>query len=87
VTAELTFDDCRVPAENMVGEENRGVAVVMSGLDLERAIVALINVGMAERALELSIDYAKTRQQFGRRIGDFQMVQAKLADMYTQIEA
>jgi isovaleryl-CoA dehydrogenase len=86
-TAELTFDDCRVPADNMVGPENRGVAVVMSGLDLERAIVAMINVGMAERALELATDYAKTRQQFGRRIGDFQLVQGKLAEMYTTVEA
>lgn len=86
-TAELTFDDCRIPAANLVGAENNGVAVVMSGLDLERAIVAMINVGMAERALELAIDYAKTRQQFGRRIGDFQLVQGKLADMYVTVEA
>lgn len=86
-TAELTFDDCRVPAANMVGEENRGVAVVMSGLDLERAIVAMINVGMAERALDLAIDYAKTRQQFGKTIGEFQLVQGKLAEMYVTVEA
>jgi isovaleryl-CoA dehydrogenase len=86
-TAELTFDDCRVPAANMVGEENRGVAVVMSGLDLERAIVAMINVGMAERALDLAIDYARTREQFGRRIGEFQLVQGKLAEMYVTVEA
>ena len=86
-TAELTFDECRVPAENRVGEENRGVAVVMSGLDLERAIVAMINVGMAERALELTIDYAKTRRQFGKTIGEFQLVQGKLAEMYTTVEA
>jgi isovaleryl-CoA dehydrogenase len=86
-TAELTFDDCRVPAANMVGEENRGVAVVMSGLDLERAIVAMINVGMAERALDLAIDYAKMRQQFGKAIGEFQLVQGKLAEMYVTVEA
>jgi isovaleryl-CoA dehydrogenase len=85
-TAELVFDDCRVPAGNLVGEENEGVAVVMSGLDLERAIVAMIDLGMAERAFALALDYAKTRKQFGRRIGDFQMVQSKLADMYTAIE-
>jgi isovaleryl-CoA dehydrogenase len=85
-TAELVFDDCRVPAANRVGEENSGVAVVMSGLDLERAIVAMINLGMAERAFALALDYAKTRQQFGKRIGEFQLVQAKLADMYTTIE-
>ena len=54
----------------------------MSGLDLERAIVAMINVGMAERALDLAIDYAKTCQQFGKTIGEFQLVQGKLAEMY-----
>ena len=86
-TAELVFEDCRVPAKNLVGEENRGVGIVMSGLDLERAIVAMINVGMAERALELSVEYAKMRQQFGKPISSFQLVQGKLADMYTTVEA
>jgi len=76
-----------VPAENLVGEEDRGVAVVMSGLDLERAIVAMINLGMAERAFDLALDYAKTRVQFGRPIGEFQLVQGKLAEMWTAIEA
>jgi isovaleryl-CoA dehydrogenase len=85
-TAELVFDDCEVPVENLVGEEDRGVGVVMSGLDLERAIVAMINLGMAERAFDLALDYAKLRTQFGKRIADFQMVQAKLADMWTGIE-
>jgi isovaleryl-CoA dehydrogenase len=85
-TAELVFDDCEVPAENLVGEEDRGVGVVMSGLDLERAIVAMLNLGMAERAFDLALDYAKLRTQFGKRIGDFQMVQAKLAEMWTAIE-
>ena len=66
-TAELVFDDCRVPADNLVGAENAGVSVVMSGLDLERAIVAMISLGMAERAFALALDYAKTRKQFGRR--------------------
>jgi isovaleryl-CoA dehydrogenase len=86
-TAELVFDDCRVPVANRVGLENQGVAVVMSGLDLERAVVAMINLGMAERALDLAIDYARTREQFGRRIGDFQLIQGKLAEMYTTVEA
>jgi isovaleryl-CoA dehydrogenase len=85
-TGELVFDDCRVPVANRVGAENEGVAVVMSGLDLERATVAMIDLGMAERAFALALDYAKTRQQFGRPIGEFQMIQAKLADMYTTIE-
>lgn len=85
-TAELVFNDCRVPAANLVGQENQGVAVVMSGLDLERAIVAMINVGMAERALQLAVEYAQTRQQFGRAIGEFQLVQGKLAEMYVGVE-
>jgi isovaleryl-CoA dehydrogenase len=85
-TAELVFEDCRVPTTNLVGVENQGVAVVMSGLDLERAIVAMINLGMAERAFDLALDYARTREQFGKRIGEFQMIQAKLADMYVAVE-
>ena len=85
-TAELVFEDCVVPAANLVGEEDNGVAVVMSGLDLERAIIAMINLGMAERAFDLALEYAKTRKQFGRAIGEFQMIQAKLADMYTAVE-
>jgi isovaleryl-CoA dehydrogenase len=86
-TAELVFDDCRVPASSLIGAENQGHRVVMSGLDLERAIVAAITVGIAERALEISIEYAKTREQFGKPIASFQMVQSRLADMYTWIEA
>ncbi|MGV3553423.1 acyl-CoA dehydrogenase family protein [Rhizobium sp.] len=85
-TAELVFDNCRVPAENLVGGENRGVAVVMSGLDLERSMISPLCLGIAERALELSIDYAKTRQQFGKPIGSFQMVQSMLAEMYVLVE-
>jgi isovaleryl-CoA dehydrogenase len=85
-TAELVFEECRVPAENLVGGENRGVAIVMSGLDLERAMIAPLCLGIGERALELSIDYAKTREQFGKPIGSFQMVQAMLADMYVLVE-
>ena len=85
-TAELVFEDCRVPAENLVGLQDRGVAVVMSGLDLERAMISPLCLGIAERALELSIDYARTRRQFGKPIGSFQMVQAMLADMYVLVE-
>ncbi len=86
-TAELVFDECRVPASNLVGEENGGVAIVMSGLDLERAMIAPICLGIAERALELSIDHAVTRRQFGQTIGSFQMVQSMLADMYVAVES
>jgi len=85
-TAELLFDNCRVPVENRVGAENRGVSVVMSGLDLERAMIAPICLGVCERALELSIEYAKTRQQFGRPIAEFQMIQSKIAEMYVMTE-
>ncbi|HEY0974867.1 MAG TPA: acyl-CoA dehydrogenase family protein [Solimonas sp.] len=86
-TAELVFDECKVPAANLVGGENRGVKVVMSGLDLERAMISPINLGIAERALALSLDYARQRKQFGRPIADFQMVQSMLADMYTWVES
>jgi isovaleryl-CoA dehydrogenase len=86
-TAELVFEDCKVPAENLVGGENRGVKVVMSGLDLERAMISPICLGIAERAFALALDYAKQRKQFGRSISEFQMVQAKLADMYTWVES
>ena len=85
-TAELVFEDCRVPVENLVGPENAGVSIVMSGLDLERAMIAPLCLGVAERALELSVDYAQTRRQFGKPIGSFQMVQSMLADMYVQVE-
>lgn len=86
-TAELLFEDCRVPAENLVGAENQGVSVVMSGLDLERAMISPLCLGIAERALELSIDHAKTREQFGKPIGNFQMVQSMLAEMYVSVES
>ena len=86
-TAELVFEDCRVPAENLVGVEDRGVKVVMSGLDLERAMIAPICLGIAERALALALDYSQQRKQFNQPISNFQMVQAKLADMFTWVEA
>lgn len=83
-TAELVFEDCRVPVANRVGPENAGVSIVMSGLDLERAMIAPLCLGVAERALELSVDYAQTRRQFGKPIGSFQMVQSMLAEMYVR---
>ncbi len=86
-TGELVFDDCRVPVENMIGEENSGVAVVMSGLDLERAMVASVCVGMAERALELALEYSQLREQFGKPISRFQMMQSKLAEIYVDVES
>ncbi|HMO47643.1 MAG TPA: acyl-CoA dehydrogenase family protein [Rubrivivax sp.] len=69
-TGELVFNDCRVPAANRVSEQDRGVQLVMNGLDLERAMAAPLCLGICERALELSIEYARTRRQFGRPIAD-----------------
>ena len=86
-TAELVFEDCRVPVENLVGLEDRGVKVVMSGLDLERAMISPICLGIAERALALALDYAKQRKQFGKPIADFQLIRGKLADMYVWVES
>ena len=85
-TAELVFEDCRVPAANLVGEEDGGVKVVMGGLDIERAMIAPLCLGVAERALELSVEYACTREQFGQPIGAFQMIQSMIADMYVEVE-
>ena len=86
-TGEIVLTDCRVPKENVVGAENMGVAVLMAGLDVERAFFAGAAIGMAERAFELALKYAQEREQFGRPISKFQLIQAKLADMYTRIEA
>ena len=85
-TAELAFEDCRVPAKNIVGKENEGVRCVMSGLDLERAMISPLCVGIAERAVSLSVDYSRQREQFGQPIANFQMVQSHLADMYVEMD-
>ncbi len=86
-TAELRLDDCRVPRANVLGKLDEGVSVMMRGLDCERVFLAGESIGIAEEALALSIDYARQREQFGQPIGGFQLIQAKLADMYTQVEA
>jgi isovaleryl-CoA dehydrogenase len=86
-TGELVFEDAFVPEENVLGKVNEGYKVVMSGLDLERAYYAVSMVGGIEAALEMSLKYAKERHQFGQPIANFQLVQAKLADMYTDLEA
>ncbi len=86
-TAELILEDCVIPAENVIAGENKGINVLMSGLDVERAFYAGECIGIAEACLELSLKYARERVQFGRPIGAFQLIQAKLADMYTQLEA
>jgi len=86
-TGELSFEDYRVPRQNILGEENHGIKVMMSGLDTERALLCGLALGILERALELSVKYAKERFQFGQPIGKFQLIQGKLADMYTSFEA
>ncbi|HLJ34328.1 MAG TPA: acyl-CoA dehydrogenase family protein [Ktedonobacteraceae bacterium] len=86
-TGELVFEDAFVPEENVLGKVNEGYKVVMSGLDIERAYYAVSAVGGLEAALEISIKYAKEREQFGQPIAHFQLVQAKIADMYTDLEA
>jgi isovaleryl-CoA dehydrogenase len=86
-TGEIVFEDCRVPAENVVGEVNGGIGVMMGGLDVERAFFSGEPLGIAQGALELALDYAKQREQFGQPICNFQLIKAKLADMYTEIEA
>ncbi len=86
-TAELVFEDMAVPRENLVYEKNQGVHVMTSGLAYERIVLAGASVGIAQQATELSIRYAKERSQFGRSIGSFQMIQQKLADMYSLTEA
>lgn len=86
-TGEMVFEDCRVPAENVIGQVNGGVSVMMGGLDVERAFFAGEPLGLAEGALELALQYSKEREQFGQPISNFQLIKAKLADMYTEIEA
>ncbi|MFT4584926.1 MAG: isovaleryl-CoA dehydrogenase [Gammaproteobacteria bacterium] len=86
-TGELVFDDCRVPAGNLVGEENKGNVVMMSGLDVERVIAAFFCIGQAQRAFDLALEYTTQRKQFGKAIGEFQIIQGMLADMYSDIEA
>ena len=85
-TAELVFEDCRVPAENLIGVENRGVTVVMSGLDLERAMIAPLCLGIAERAFELLARLCQDAPAVRQSDRMFQMVQSMLADMYVWVE-
>ena len=85
-TGEVVFDDCIVPSGNVLGEVDRGIAVMMSGLDIERVAVAGVSLGIAEAAFAESLKYSKDRKQFGRPICEFELIQAKLADMYTGIE-
>ncbi len=86
-TCELVFTDCQVPIENVLGEVNHGVEILMSGLDYERVVLAAGPLGIMQACLDLVIPYVHDRKQFGRSIGEFQLVQAKVADMYTRMNA
>jgi isovaleryl-CoA dehydrogenase len=86
-TCELVFRVCEVPEENVLGEVGRGVRVLMSGLDYERAVLAAGPLGIMQAALDVALPYVHERKQFDQPIGNFQLVQGKLADMYTLLNA
>ena len=86
-TAELVFDDCFVPPENVLGAENEGVGVLMSGLDYERTVLAGIQLGIMQACLDAVLPYVRERKQFGKPIGSFQLMQAKIADMYVALNS
>ena len=86
-TSELVFEDCEVPQENVLGEVGHGVRVLMSGLDYERLVLAAGPLGIMQSCLDVVLPYVHQREQFGQPIGEFQLIQAKLADMYTAFSA
>ena len=86
-TGELVFKDVEVPAQNLLGELNRGAAVLMSGLDYERAVLAAGPIGIMQACMDAVVPYVHERKQFGQAIGEFELMQGKLADMYTTMNA
>ena len=86
-TCELIFEDCEVPAENILGEEGKGVNVLMSGLDYERLVLSGGPLGIMQACMDTVVPYIHEREQFGQSIGQFQLIQGKIADMYTQMNA
>jgi len=86
-TSELVFQDCEVPEENVLGKLNEGVKVLMSGLDYERTVLAAGPLGIMQACLDVVVPYVHERKQFGQPIGEFQLIQGKLADMYTSLNA
>jgi isovaleryl-CoA dehydrogenase len=86
-TAELVFDDCEVPRDNILGAENGGVEVLMSGLDYERTVLSGIQLGIMQACLDVVLPYVRERRQFGKPIGAFQLMQAKIADMYVALNS
>ena len=86
-TGELRFEDCEVPEENVLGDENGGARILMSGLDYERVVLAAGPLGLMQACMDLVVPYVHERKQFGQPIGSFQLMQGKLADMYTSLNA
>jgi isovaleryl-CoA dehydrogenase len=86
-TAELVFEDCEVPEDNIMGPENGGVGVLMSGLDYERAVLAAGPLGIMQACLDVVLPYVRDRKQFGKAIGSFQLMQGKVADMYVALNS
>ena len=86
-TCELVFDQCKVPIENLIGHENKGTQVLMSGLDYERIILAAGSVGIMQACMDVAIPYTHDRKQFGKAIGEFELMQGKIADMFTTLSA
>lgn len=86
-TCELVFDNCKVPSENILGKEGEGVKVLMSGLDFERTVLSGGPTGIMQACMDVVVPYLHDRKQFGQSIGEFQLMQGKLADMYTELNA
>lgn len=86
-TCELVFDNCRVPKENILGELDQGAKVLMSGLNYERLVLSAGPIGIMQNCIDVVAPYVKERKQFGKAIGEFQLIQGKLADMYTKLQA
>ena len=86
-TSELVFTNCQVPVENILGQENHGIEVLMSGLDYERVVLAAGPLGIMQNCMDIVLPYVHERKQFGKAIGEFELIQGKLADMYTHLNA
>ncbi|WP_028840054.1 isovaleryl-CoA dehydrogenase [Thermomonas fusca] len=86
-TCELVFENCEIPAENVLGELNNGVKVLMSGLNTERLVLSGGPIGLMQAALDIALPYVRERRQFGQAIGTFELMQAKIADMYTSLQS